>query len=76
MWQFWVDSGGTFTDIVAKTPSGDLKTRKLPSENPEAYQDASVHGIRARSAVAGLWQRLCGRIRTLVRDRRGGCALR
>ena len=46
MWQFWVDRGGTFTDIVAKTPSGDLKTHKLLSENPEAYKDAAVHGIR------------------------------
>jgi len=46
MWQFWVDRGGTFTDIVAKTPTGDLKTHKLLSENPEVYKDAAVHGIR------------------------------
>ena len=46
MWQFWVDRGGTFTDIVAKTPDGDLRTHKLLSENPEAYKDAAVHGIR------------------------------
>ncbi|QXT38580.1 hydantoinase B/oxoprolinase family protein [Gymnodinialimonas ceratoperidinii] len=46
MWQFWVDRGGTFTDIVAKTPEGDLKTHKLLSENPEVYPDAAVHGIR------------------------------
>lgn len=46
MWQFWVDRGGTFTDIVAKSPSGELKTRKLLSENPEVYKDAAVHGIR------------------------------
>lgn len=46
MWQFWVDRGGTFTDIVAKTPSGALKTHKLLSENPEVYKDAAVHGIR------------------------------
>ncbi len=46
MWQFWVDRGGTFTDIVAKTPTGDLKTHKLLSENPEIYKDAAVHGIR------------------------------
>ncbi|MBO9465089.1 hydantoinase B/oxoprolinase family protein [Tropicibacter sp. R15_0] len=46
MWQFWVDRGGTFTDIVAKTPTGSLKTHKLLSENPEVYQDAAVHGIR------------------------------
>lgn len=46
MWQFWVDRGGTFTDIVAKSPKGDLRTHKLLSENPEVYQDAAVHGIR------------------------------
>ncbi|AZV78682.1 5-oxoprolinase [Parasedimentitalea marina] len=46
MWQFWVDRGGTFTDIVAKTPEGELRTHKLLSENPEVYIDAAVHGIR------------------------------
>ena len=46
MWQFWVDRGGTFTDIVAKSPEGDLRTHKLLSENPELYPDAAVAGIR------------------------------
>ena len=46
MWQFWVDRGGTFTDIVAKSPDGELCTHKLLSENPEVYPDAAVHGIR------------------------------
>ena len=46
MWQFWVDRGGTFTDIVAKAPNGTLSTHKLLSENPEIYSDAAVHGIR------------------------------
>ncbi len=46
MWQFWVDRGGTFTDIVAKAPDGSLATHKLLSENPERYRDAAVHGIR------------------------------
>ncbi|WP_420862000.1 hydantoinase B/oxoprolinase family protein [Algirhabdus cladophorae] len=46
MWQFWVDRGGTFTDIVAKAPNGELKTHKLLSENPENYPDAAVQGIR------------------------------
>ena len=46
-WEFWVDRGGTFTDIVAKTPQGELLTKKFLSENPEAYQDAALHGIRA-----------------------------
>jgi len=46
MWQFWVDRGGTFTDIVARNPDGDLITHKLLSENPEQYKDAAVQGIR------------------------------
>ena len=45
-WQFWIDRGGTFTDVVAKTPTGNLVTRKLLSENPEAYKDAALHAIR------------------------------
>ncbi len=46
MWDFWVDRGGTFTDIVARDPEGTLHTRKLLSENPEQYEDAALHGIR------------------------------
>ena len=46
MWQFWVDRGGTFTDIVAREPNGNLKTHKLLSENPEQYKDAALQGIR------------------------------
>ena len=45
-WQFWIDRGGTFTDIVAKHPDGSLLTHKLLSENPEQYRDAAVAGIR------------------------------
>jgi len=45
-WQFWIDRGGTFTDIVALAPSGELITRKLLSENPSQYADAAVEGIR------------------------------
>jgi 5-oxoprolinase (ATP-hydrolysing) len=45
-WQFWVDRGGTFTDIVARRPDGMLSTHKLLSENPAHYQDAVVHGMR------------------------------
>jgi 5-oxoprolinase (ATP-hydrolysing) len=45
-WQFWIDRGGTFTDVVAKRPDGSLLTHKLLSENPEQYQDAAVAGIR------------------------------
>ena len=45
-WQFWIDRGGTFTDVVAATPDGDLRSRKLLSENPEHYDDAALQGIR------------------------------
>ncbi len=45
-WQFWIDRGGTFTDIVGRAPGGDLRTLKLLSENPEQYADAAVEGIR------------------------------
>ncbi len=45
-WQFWIDRGGTFTDIVAKHPDGRLLTHKLLSDNPERYDDAAVQGIR------------------------------
>ncbi|MFI7405776.1 hydantoinase B/oxoprolinase family protein [Streptomyces sp. NPDC049541] len=45
-WQFWVDRGGTFTDIVARCPDGRLLTHKLLSENPARYSDAAVAGVR------------------------------
>ncbi|SDO62588.1 5-oxoprolinase (ATP-hydrolysing) [Streptomyces sp. cf386] len=45
-WQFWVDRGGTFTDIVARRPDGRLLTHKLLSENPARYPDAAVAGVR------------------------------
>jgi 5-oxoprolinase (ATP-hydrolysing) len=45
-WQFWIDRGGTFTDIVGRRPDGELLTLKLLSENPEHYRDAAVEGIR------------------------------
>ena len=45
-WQFWIDRGGTFTDVVGKSPDGGLVTLKLLSENPEQYRDAAVAGIR------------------------------
>jgi len=46
MWQFWIDRGGTFTDIVAKKPDGKIIIDKLLSENSGAYKDAAVAGIR------------------------------
>lgn len=45
-WQFWIDRGGTFTDIVARRPDGVVVTHKLLSENPERYRDAALQGIR------------------------------
>jgi 5-oxoprolinase (ATP-hydrolysing) len=45
-WQFWIDRGGTFTDVVARRPDGALVTHKLLSENPERYADAALAGIR------------------------------
>src|SRR6476469_6532920 len=51
-WQFWIDRGGTFTDIVARRPDGSLATHKLLSENPERYADAAVHAIREMLGLA------------------------
>ncbi|MBX6392259.1 MAG: hydantoinase/oxoprolinase family protein, partial [Burkholderiales bacterium] len=51
-WQFWIDRGGTFTDIVARRPDGTLVTHKLLSEHPERYEDAALAGIRALMGVA------------------------
>src|SRR5450756_1927892 len=46
VWDFWIDRGGTFTDVVGRHPDGTLVPHKLLSENPEAYTDAAVQGIR------------------------------
>ena len=51
-WQFWIDRGGTFTDIVAKSPDGKLVIHKLLSENPEHYTDAAVQGMRDILGIA------------------------
>lgn len=51
-WQFWIDRGGTFTDVVGKSPSGDLQTEKLLSENPEHYPDSAIEGMRRLLQVA------------------------
>src|SRR5947208_10819027 len=45
-WDFWIDRGGTFTDVIGRRPDGTLVARKLLSDNPEAYHDAAVAGIR------------------------------
>lgn len=52
-WRFWIDRGGTFTDVVARTPEGKLKVHKLLSEDPSRYRDAAVHAIGALMAEAG-----------------------
>src|SRR3990170_4553249 len=51
-WQFWIDRGGTFTDVVARRPDGSLATHKLLSENPQRYRDAALAGIRQLLGVA------------------------
>ncbi|MEN0088774.1 MAG: hydantoinase/oxoprolinase N-terminal domain-containing protein, partial [Pseudomonadota bacterium] len=51
-WDFWIDRGGTFTDVVGRTPSGELRAHKLLSENPESYPDAAIQGIRDLMGVA------------------------
>jgi len=51
-WDFWVDRGGTFTDVIGRDPDGRLHARKVLSENPGAYRDAAVHGIRQHLGLA------------------------
>ena len=51
-WQFWIDRGGTFTDIVAQTPTGEIVIHKLLSENPQQYDDAPIKGIREVMGIA------------------------
>jgi 5-oxoprolinase (ATP-hydrolysing) len=51
-WEFWIDRGGTFTDVVGRSPEGRLQTLKLLSENPERYSDAAVEGVRRMLGVA------------------------
>ncbi|MBA4205459.1 hydantoinase B/oxoprolinase family protein [Pannonibacter phragmitetus] len=51
-WDFWIDRGGTFTDIVGRTPDGTIRAHKVLSENPEAYRDAAVQGIRELMGLA------------------------
>ena len=45
-WKFWIDRGGTFTDVIASDPGGRLHSHKLLSDNPERYPDAAIAGIR------------------------------
>ncbi|MDB5460080.1 MAG: 5-oxoprolinase, partial [Caulobacteraceae bacterium] len=52
-WDFWIDRGGTFTDVIGRDANGRLHARKLLSDNPEAYPDAAVQGIRDHLRLAG-----------------------
>jgi len=52
IWQFWIDRGGTFTDVVARDPDGRTTTAKLLSEDPAHYDDAAVAAIRRLTAIA------------------------
>jgi 5-oxoprolinase (ATP-hydrolysing) len=51
-WDFWIDRGGTFTDVVARGPDGNIRVAKLLSENPGAYRDAAIAGIRSLLGIA------------------------
>ncbi|MFW5442757.1 MAG: hydantoinase B/oxoprolinase family protein [Methylococcaceae bacterium] len=65
-WQFWIDRGGTFTDIVANTPDNQLLTRKLLSDNPEHYADAALQGINDFIAEASNKSIACVKMGTTV----------
>ncbi|ADZ69747.1 hydantoinase B/oxoprolinase family protein [Polymorphum gilvum] len=64
-WDFWIDRGGTFTDIVGRAPDGSIRAHKVLSENPEAYRDAAVQGIRELLGVAAADLIPAGRIATV-----------
>ncbi|MGI9482132.1 MAG: hydantoinase B/oxoprolinase family protein [Hyphomicrobiales bacterium] len=53
-WDFWIDRGGTFTDIVGRAPDGEIHAHKLLSENPESYKDAAIQGIRDLLELKGV----------------------
>jgi 5-oxoprolinase (ATP-hydrolysing) len=64
-WDFWIDRGGTFTDVIGRDPEGRLHPHKLLSENPEAYRDAAIQGIRDLLSVAAGEPIPSGRIRDI-----------
>ena len=61
-WRFWIDRGGTFTDVVARRPDGTIATGKFLSDCPERYADAAVHGIRTLMGLDAAAPIPCGRI--------------
>ncbi len=65
MWDFWIDRGGTFTDIVARDPEGALHRAKYLSENPEQYGDSALHGIRAFLGLGAEAQIAADRVATV-----------
>ncbi|MFP6584947.1 MAG: hydantoinase B/oxoprolinase family protein [Candidatus Hydrogenedentota bacterium] len=52
-WEFWIDRGGTFTDVVARDPEGSIRVEKLLSDNPDRYADAPLHAIRTMLGLEG-----------------------
>ena len=62
-WQFWIDRGGTFTDVIGLDPSGATHTLKLLSERPEHYADAAIEGIRRILDTAPAAQRRIAAVR-------------
>ena len=52
-WDVWIDRGGTFTDVIGRSPEGGITSLKLLSENPGAYEDAAIEGIRRLLGVDG-----------------------
>lgn len=60
-WQFWIDQGGTFTDIVARRPDGTVVVHKLLSENPDRYKNAPIHGMRELMGLS-VYEPLAGQI--------------
>lgn len=62
-WEFWIDRGGTFTDIVGRAPDGTIHTHKLLSENPERYRDAAIQGIRDLTGKSAFDDGLIGSVK-------------
>jgi len=62
-WDFWIDRGGTFTDVVARAPSGELKTLKLLSVDPKRYEDAAVAAIERLLAESPPEERRIGTVK-------------
>jgi 5-oxoprolinase (ATP-hydrolysing) len=64
-WDFWIDRGGTFTDVIGRDPSGELRVAKMLSENPAVYRDAAVAGIRSLLDLAPSEPVAAGQLRSI-----------